>query len=622
MRNAETILTIIRNRGQRGLPVEDIYRLLYQPDLYLCAYAKLYRNHGAMTKGATDETVDDMSLEKINTIIGQLRQEKYRWTPARRTYIKKKNGKLRPLGMPTWSDKLLQEVIRLILEAYYEPTFSDNSHGFRPQRGCHTALQAVRQKGKGTKWFIEGDISACFDTIDHTILLDTLRQSFYDNRFIRLINGLLKAGYLENWKINKTYCGSAQGSIVSPLLSNIVLNFLDKYVEKHLIPVYTRGSRRKTNPPYGRLTDQASQARKKGDWERVKVLMQHAQAIPSRDPNDPHFRRLWYVRYADDFLLGLTGTKNEACEIKQKILEFLRDTLKLELNVEKTLITHARNQKAKFLGYEIHILHEDNKHDQRGQRCINGSVGLRVPVKVKQEKCAPYMKRGKSKHRPQLISSTAYSIVAQYQAEYRGIVQYYRMAYNLHILNHLKYVMEVSLVKTLANKFKTTCTKIYRRYGTTIETEEGKRKVLLVKIERKRPYQDLITYFGGISLKWNKWAKINENPIPIWSKRSELVDRLLSNTCELCKSQEKIAVHHIRKLSDVNRKGGDEAEWKKQMRARHRKTLIVCQKCHDAIHHGKYDGKSLKRITITGELRDKETVMRSSEGGCWKSACS
>ena len=620
MRNAETILTIIRNRGQRGLPIEDVYRLLYQKDLYLCAYAKLYRNKGAMTKGATNETVDGMSLGKIDTIISKIRDEKYQWTPVRRTYIEKKNGKLRPLGMPTWSDKLLQEVIRLILEAYYEPTFSDHSHGFRPKRGCHTALQEVCQKGKGTKWFIEGDISACFDKIDHTILLDTIHKSFHDNRFVRLLKGLLKAGYLENGKVNKTYRGSAQGSIASPILSNIVLHFLDKYVEEQLIPAYTRGSRRKTNPPYGRITEQASQARRKGDWERARMLMQQAQAMPSRDPNDPHFRRLWYVRYADDFLLGIIGTRNEASEIKHKIREFLRDTLKLELNDEKTLITHALNQKAKFLGYEIHVLHENSKHDRRGQRCINGSIGLRVPTKVKQEKCAYYMKRGKSKHMPQLTTNTAYSIVAHYQAEYRGIVQYYRMAYNLHILNHLKYVMEVSLVKTLASKFKTTCTKIYQRFKATIETEEGVRKVLLVKIERKRPYQDLITYFGGISLKWNKWAKINDNHIPIWSKRSELIDRLLAEKCELCKSQENIAVHHIRKLADIKQKGREEAEWKKQMRARHRKTLIVCQKCHDAIHHGKYDGKSFRRITIAGELRDKETVMRSSEGGCWKSA--
>ena len=217
MRKAETILNIIHERGQRKLPVIDAYRLLYQRDLYLRAYGKLYCNNGAMTAGVTDETVDGMSLEKIDSIIEALRHECYRWTPVKRTYILKKNGKRRPLGLPTWSDKLLQEVIRSILEAYYEPQFSDHSHGFRSKRGCHTALRAVMQKGRGTKWFIEGDLCACFDTIDHDILLKILKENFHDNRFIRLMQLLLNAGYLENWKHNATHSGVPQGGLCKAL---------------------------------------------------------------------------------------------------------------------------------------------------------------------------------------------------------------------------------------------------------------------------------------------------------------------------------------------------------------------------------------------------------------------
>lgn len=299
MRNAKTILSIIHKRGQHGLPVRDAYRLLYQKDLYLNAYAKLYRNAGAMTEGITSETVDGMSLEKIDTIINALRYERYRWTPVKRIYISKKNGKLRPLGLPSWSDKLLQEVIRSILEVYYEPKFSTHSHGFRPKRGCHTALREVMQKGRGTKWFIEGDLCACFDKIDHTILLNILKENFHDNRFIRLISALLKAGYLENWKFNVTFSGVPQGSNVGPIFSNIVLDRLDKYVTQELIPANTCGKRRKTYPPYTRLTVQASEARKKGNWEKVNELHKLVQSMPSRDPNDPNFRRLWYVRYAD-----------------------------------------------------------------------------------------------------------------------------------------------------------------------------------------------------------------------------------------------------------------------------------------------------------------------------------
>jgi group II intron reverse transcriptase/maturase len=616
MRTAATILNIIRERGQRGLPVQDAYRLLYQRDLYLRAYGKLYKNAGAMTEGAASETVDAMSLEKIDTIIAALRHERYRWTPVRRTYIPKKNGKQRPLGLPTWSDKLLQEVIRSILEAYYEPRFSDRSHGFRPKRGCHTALREVTQKGRGTKWFIEGDISACFDKIDHTVLLDILRESFHDNRFIRLLKGLLEAGYLEDWKFNATYSGVPQGGVVSPILANVVLDRLDKYVEQHLLPAYTRGQRRKTYPPYVALTTAASEARRVGDLEQARVLSRLAQQLPSRDPKDPNFRRLWYVRYADDWLLGFVGPKSEAEEIKQAVATFLRDALKLELSEAKTLITHARNETARFLGYEIHILHADDKHDHRGQRCINGSVGLRVPRDVRRACCAKYMRRGKPVHRPERLRDGAYSIVAHYQAEYRGVVQYYRMAYNLHTLSYFKRVVELSLAKTLANKFKTTCQKIYRQYGTTIETDEGRYKVLQVTMERKPPKAPLVAHFGGVSLRWNKWVTLDDDKAcSIWSGRSEVVQRLLAQTCELCGATEHIEVHHVRKLADLQPKGrAPRPEWMRRMAARRRKTLVVCRDCHHNIQYGRYNGRSIRQ-TVTGEPRDKETVKRGSEGG-------
>jgi group II intron reverse transcriptase/maturase len=216
MRDAETTLSIIEDRGRRGLTLDRVYRQLFNQDLYLRAYDRLSRNRGAMTRGSTDETADGMSTAKIGTIIEQLRLERFRWTPVRRILIPKSNGKMRPLGIPTWTDKLLQEVIRSLLEAYYEPQFSVHSHGFRPGKGCHTALKHVYVAWKGTKWFIEGDIKGCFDNIDHTVLLSILRENILDGRLLELIENLLKAGYLEQWDFRPTLSGTPQGGIVTP----------------------------------------------------------------------------------------------------------------------------------------------------------------------------------------------------------------------------------------------------------------------------------------------------------------------------------------------------------------------------------------------------------------------
>ena len=599
MRTAETILNIIRDRGQRGLPLEDLYRQLFNPDLYLHAYAKLYGNQGAMTPGITSETVDGMSLATIDAIITDLRQERYHWKPVRRTYVPKKNGKLRPLGLPSWSDKLLQEVIRSILEAYYEPQFSDHSHGFRPGRGCQTALQEITQHWKGVKWFIEGDISACFDRIDHNVLVNILQEKIHDNRFLCLIQNLLKAGYLEEWHFHNTLSGVPQGGVVSPILSNLVLDRFDRYVEQNLLPAHNCGRRRQIDPQYRKLTIAAYRARKTGDRETARQYNKQAQKLPSRKPDDPNFRRLWFVRYADDWLLGFAGPKSEAQEIKQQLASFLQKELSLELSEEKTLITHARTEKAHFLGYEIHTLQADDKHDYRGQRSINGAIGLRVPHEVIQAKIAKYMRQGKPIHLMQRVNDTAYSIVAQYQAEYVGIVQYYRLAYNLHQLSKLKWMMEISLVKTLAKKYKTTCSKIYHRYGTTLKVNEGTYKVLQVHLDRGPEKAPLTAHFGGVPLKWNKWVAICDTVTPIWSKRSEVVERLLAQECELCGAKDNIEVHHIRKLSDVTLKShADRPEWMKIMAARKRKTLIVCQKCHHDIQYGRYDG-----IAISGHGR-------------------
>lgn len=398
MRTAQTVLTIIQERGKQHKPIERVYKLLFNREFYLNAYAKLYPNNGAMTKGVTDETVDGMSVEKIDRMIELLREEKYQWKPARREYIPKKNGKKRPLGIPTWGDKLLQEVMREIMEAYYEPQFSEHSHGFRPNRGCHTALQEI-QVWKGTRWFIEGDISKYFDTIDHKVLSSILEKNIHDGRFIRLISNMLEAGYLEDWKFNQTISGTPQGGVISPLLANIYLNEFDQWIAKTLIPRYTQGQRQRSNPQYNRITAEISKARRRGDTETAHKLEVERRSLPSVDPYDESYRRCRYVRYADDFLIGFTGSKADAEKIKAEMHEFLEQNLNLVLSEEKTLITNASTQAGKFLGYEIKAQRANDYIDPKGRRGVNGAIVLLVPAHVIEEKCRAFMCNGKVTHR-------------------------------------------------------------------------------------------------------------------------------------------------------------------------------------------------------------------------------
>lgn len=593
MREAETVLGIIRERGRRSLPLEDVYRQLYNPKLYLLAYGRIYRNKGAMTPGVTAETVDGMSMAKIERTIEQLRYERFHWHPTRRVYIEKKSSKKkRPLGMPTWTDKLVQEVIRLILDAYYDPQFSPHSHGFRPQHGCHTALTEVRQKCRGTTWFIEGDISQCFERLDHQVLLQTLAEKIHDNRFLRLINEALKVGYLEEWRWHSTLSGTPQGGIVSPVLSNIYLDKLDKFVETTLLPAYNRGETRQRSKEYIRYSANHLYARKHGNFARSKELRRKMQSIPMGETHDPNYRRLHYVRYADDFLLGFIGPRSEAEEIKRQIGEFMRDTLKLQLSETKTLITHARTEAARFLGYNVVVHQCDQKH-KNGARSINGVVGLQVPQVVIKEKCTRYLQHGKPIHRMELTHNDAYSTLVQYQLEYRGIVNYYRMAYNLCHFTRLKWVMERSLTMTLARKFRTRVCKIYERYGTQIETEYGPQKGLHAVIERegKKP---LVAQWGGIPLRWKRDAVLNDVPATAGNtSRTEIVQRLLANECELCGSHVGCQVHHIKALKDLQQRGRRERpEWITTMASRRRKTLVVCQACHSSIHAGNVDTRA------------------------------
>lgn len=416
-----------------------------------------------------------------------------------------------------------------------------------------------------------------------------MREKLHDNRFIRLIYQLLEAGYLEDWRYHPTLSGCPQGGVVSPILSNVYLDRLDRYVAETLLPAYTCGDKRQRSPTYNTLRVREQYFRKRGNRERAQALHHQRLRLPERDPLDPHYRRLRYLRYADDFCLGFAGPKDEAEAIKQRLKTFLRDHLKLELSEEKTLITHASTEPAHFLGYELLVEYCDSKRDHTGRRCVNGHLSPRVPAKVIEQECARYMHRGKPHHRTELLGDTDFSIMARYQPEYRGVVQYYLLAQNVSWLWKLHWVMRTSLLKTLAHKHQRSVAKVARRYQAMVETPHGRTKCLQITVPRdgKPP---LVARFGGIPLHRAPQAILTDVLVTNKRKpaRSELLRRLLANACEVCGSTEQVEVHHIRKLADLNKPGrAVKPWWVRIMAARRRKTLVVCRACHQAIHAGR-----------------------------------
>jgi group II intron reverse transcriptase/maturase len=585
---------IHQERGRLGHKLQRVYRELYDLDRFLQAYAKLYRNDGAMTPGVTNETVDGMSVEKIKAIIQSLQDGSFSWKPTERVYIPKKNGKKRPLGLPTWTDQLVQEVIRSILEPYFEAKFKDSSHGFRPRRGCHTALADCKKKFKGANWFIEGDIKGCFDNIDHDVLIAILRESIDDERFLRLIGDMLKAGYLEDWTRHETHSGTPQGGVISPLFANVYMHKLDEFVENVLQPQYTRGKQRRMNPAYNRHTKAMLTAKQKQDaglWARLK-LEQRSISVFKHD--DDEFRRLRYVRYADDFILSFSGPKAETEDIKGQIRDFLRETLRLELSEEKTLVTHAKDA-ARFLGYDITIMKDDGQMaastNDKGtfrRRSINGLVKLMVPWEKIDEKCRDFIIGGHTRKRMDQMANEDFSIVAWYGIVFRGVAEYYCMAHDRsRKLAKLKYVMQTSMLKTLAAKHKTTVNVMAAKYrAEKFDPDTGEtHRSYEVRVKREGEYP-LIATFGGFSLK-RKDKEINDQVSRNRNGRTEILERLLADRCENCGSDAGCQVHHIKRISDLV-KWKDRPDWADLMIIRSRKTLVLCRKCHSDLHAGRY----------------------------------
>lgn len=600
MRSPERVLNSLNEHSKdSSYKFERLYRILFNEELFYVAYQKIASNGGSTTKGSDGRSIDEMSLARIETLIASLKDESYQPHPSRRVHIPKKNGKTRPLGIPAFEDKLVQEVVRMILEAIYEGHFETTSHGFRPKRSCHTALLHIQKTFSGAKWFIEGDIKGFFDNIDHDVLVGILRERISDDRFIRLIRKFLKAGYVEDWTFHNTYSGMPQGGIVSPILANIYLDKLDKYVKEY-IRHFDMGTKRRPGKESNDLANERKRTVRKlkkvkdGTGKaalvaRLKAIEQERAAFPSGDEMDGSYRRLKYIRYADDFILGVIGSKEDALRIKEDIKSFLSESLALELSEEKTLITHT-GKSAKFLGYEITVTRNNHqRRDVQGRlrRTYGKRARLNVSMATLRDKLLEYgameikLRNGKEIWKPKcrsgLIFNDDLEILDRYNRETVGFCNYYLIANNCVVLHNFRYIMEYSMYKTFAGKYRSTVRKINKKYRLN--------KLFTVKYEQKGVIKSRTFYktsFKRRTTAFNGSCDIEPYSIADVS-RTNLTDRLKAEKCELCGATGKLIMHHVRNLKDLKGK----ESWKRLMSARKRKTIALCPSCHRLRHLGK-----------------------------------
>ncbi|RKR80612.1 group II intron reverse transcriptase/maturase [Mucilaginibacter gracilis] len=601
MRNSSKVLNGLSKHGpQADYRYERLYRLLFNEEMFFTAYQRIYAKEGNMTEGSDGKTIDEMSLDRIKQLIELLRTETYQPQPARRVYIPKKNGKMRPLGIPSFDDKLVQEVVRTMLEAIYEGQFLDCSHGFRPKRSCHTALTKIQKTFTGAKWFIEGDIKGFFDNIDHEVLINILKERISDDRFLRLIRKFLKAGYIEDWTFHNTYSGTPQGGIVSPILANIYLDKLDRYVMEY-VKSFDRGlikrrlsfqrtldSRKLVVKRKLKVVEDANERLEL--VKKIKEIDKQKMSIPACDEMDSDYRRLKYVRYADDFLIGVIGSKEDSKRIKEDIKTFLESKLKLELSEEKTLITHTEKP-AKFLGYEVTV-NKSNlaKRNIDGElvRTYNKKVYLSLNMDTIKKKLFDFevleIKRNegkevwKARERSKSLHNDDLEILQTYNYTIRGFHNYFAIANNSALLSRFRYIMQYSMYKTFAAKYRSSVPEIARKYV--------KNGVFTVQYANKNGDVKSQSFYNESFKRRNPATDVQlDANLTVYHSKNSLIDRLKAEKCEICGAEETLEMHHVRKLKDL--KGKTHVE--KVMRARYRKTIALCKSCHVKTHAGTID---------------------------------
>jgi len=578
---------------------------MYKEDLYIVAYERIKSAPGNLTPGSDRQTIDGFSLEMIHQIIQEMRSEQFQFKPARTVYIPKANGKKRKLGIPSIRDKIVQEVIRMILECIYDsphgPYFREESHGFRPTRSCHTALREIRGKWPATNWFLEGDIQACFDAIDHGVLVRLLRKKIQDERFLNLIWKLLRAGYLDLQEARQeSLAGTPQGGLASPILANIYLHELDEKVEEVRLRL-ERGKKKRPNPLWRKLSEQKKRLAKKGEakTKAFRELVRQIRSIPSVEVNDPHFIRIKYARYADDWLVGICGPRTLAEQIKEELKTFLKESLKLTLSEEKTHITHARKEQAQFLGTQIGIGREGVQkiaviHKGTGKPQKRRSTGSETVMFAPMDKLIRKLHtksfcttKGTPTTKAGWIYLDAEQIISLYSGINRGIQNYYRFADNFSEVAKIQYILKSSLSRTLAAKYHCSVRQVFKKFGkipqTIIKAHDGKRD------------RQVAFYYNTDWTKQRNGFQIGNSTIDLleWSHKMRTRSKL-GKPCCICNSLTHIEMHHVRHIRKTG--GKKPVGFNTILQALNRKQIPVCRECHLKIHQGKYDGMDLSDL--------------------------
>ena len=558
-----------RNSANSDFINKDVYRLLYDENIYIIAYNAIKSNHGAETKGADGTSLNGFCMEWVQEIISSLRNESYHPLPNKTQLIPKKNGKMRKLGFPNGKDKLLQEAVRIILECIYEPTFSDYSHGFRPNRSTQTAM-AQTENWHGTSWFIEGDISACFDEIDHRVLEATLRERIADERFIRLINKMLRAGYFDmQHEFHQTNSGAPQGSTCSPILANIYLDKLDRFLTTIAERENIGRSRRKSSV-YTSIQYQIQKLRNAEysleNGEQIHKLVRIRKSQPSVDMFDPKFRRVRYVRYADDFLVGITASLQFAKSVRDEIKQFLQETLHLRLNMDKTKTTHAHNEKAFFLGYFI----------QRGNKASRNKGNIRIKANINgmvEKLCQNGMCNGDSFPIgiTQFITLPPEKLVNYGNQVLRGLINQAVGCINFHECARIQYIVQFSVAKTLARKYDISMKKVFKKFGTSINVD------YLTENNRERTIQ-LVLYpnFKRRPKHFYTLLTASKTPFePTYHLRNPT-----KQPCTICGKTDGICMFHRKPVSLISRPSKPIIE---HMIRINRRQIPVCKQCFKSL---------------------------------------